>query len=423
MNRIGSTKTLGARLVRRVAVAGALALTLLCASWLLGDTSAAQAQSLVITKTVGTEAGCPPASETTVPVGTRVNYCVKIHNTGSITYTNVRFIDPELEVSYSMTTTFVPGLVIDRTSTQIGQFGQVRHLVSVTNTVYATATLQGGGVTTAQATARAHLAPPSPLEARVLITKTVGLVPGLCATGNEVVIDRGTPVYYCFVVTNVGNVPFTRYVYNDVQLQIAGASTTFTFWPGDTITRTNTYTNWAKLGPVTPTVSITNTVLVEAAGPYADAEDIDRAHVTVIQPTPAPAITVRKTVGLASGVCADATSILVAPGTPVYFCISVRNTGNVDLARIVVHDFMQKNPPLTATITRTTTFSPGELITFTNTTTGTSFLGNVVQSADFTNLVDVEASGPNGGADGSATAVVDVLPASDKRVYLPTVER
>ena len=66
-----------------------------------------------------------------------------------------------------------------------------------------------------------------------------------------------------------------------------------------------------------------------------DPEDIDRAHVTVIQPTPAPAITVRKTVGLASGVCADATSILVAPGTPVYFCISVRNTGNVDLARVV----------------------------------------------------------------------------------------
>lgn len=423
MNRNRWTGKLGARLVRSVAVASALALTLLWASWLLGDTSAAHAQSLVITKTVGTEAGCPPTPETTVPVGTRVNYCVKIHNTGAITYTNVRFTDPELEITYVMTATFVPGLVIDRTSANVSQFGQVRHLVSVTNTVYATATLQGGGVATAQATARAHLVAPSPLDARVLITKTVGLVPGLCATGKEVVIDRGTPVYYCFVVTNVGNVPFTRYEFNDVQLQIAGASSTFVFWPGATITRTNTYTSWVKLGPITPTVSVTNTVLVEATGPYANAEDIDRAHVTVIQPTPAPAITVRKTVGLASGVCATESSILIAPGTPVYFCISVRNTGNVDLARIIVHDFMQKNPPLMATITRTTTISPGELITFTNTTTGTSFLGNVVQTADFTNLVDVEASGPNGGADGSASAVVDVLPANIKKVYLPTVER
>ena len=407
-------------------MASALALTLLWASWLLGGTSAAHAQSLVITKTVGTQAGCPTTQEITVPVGTRVNYCVKIHNTGQVTLNKpVMYItDPTLRVTYVMTpSSFPPGLIIERTSANISRFGQVRHLVSVTNTAYLTATVQGSVVATAQATARAHLVAPSPLNAGVLITKTVGLVPGVCASGNQVVINRGQPVYYCFTVTNVGNVPYTRYEYNDVNLQISAASSPGTFWPGDTITRTNTYTNWAKLGPVTPTVSITNTVLVEATGPYADAEDIDRAHVTVIQPTPAPAIAVRKTVGLSSGVCADATSILVAPGTPVYFCISVRNTGNVDLARIIVHDFMQKNPPLMATITRTTTLSPGELITFTNTTTGTSFLGNVVQNADFTNLVDVETNGPNGGADGSASAVVDVLPASDKKVYLPTVER
>lgn len=406
--------------------AGALALAMFCASWLFGDVTPAHAQSVVITKTVGTEAGCPPAQEVTVPVGTRVNYCVKIHNTSQMTFTQpvLRITDPTLGATYVMTpSSLPPGVMFDRTSANISRFGQVRHLVSVTNTAYMTMTVQGNVVATAQSTARAHLVAPAPLDARVLITKTVGLVPGLCATGNQVVINRGVPVYYCFVVTNVGNVPFTRYVYNDVQLQISGASTTDTFWPGDTITRTNTYTDWAKLGPVTPTVSITNTVLVEATGPYANAEDIDRAHVTVIQPTPAPAIAVSKTVGLVSSVCAASPNILIQPSTPVYFCISVRNTGNVNLTQLILRDFMQKDPPLTAVITRTTRLEPGEVVTFTNTTQGLSFLGNVVQTADFANLVDVEASGPSGGADGSASAFVDVFPAADRRVYLPFVDR
>jgi hypothetical protein len=426
MNRQAGSGGVIARWLRMAGSASALVLAMLCASWLLGDATPVQAQSLVITKTVGTQAGCPSTQEITVPVGTRVNYCVKIHNTSQVTFTQpvLQITDPTLRVTYVMTpSSLPPGLIIERTSANISRFGQVRHLVSVTNTAYLTATVQGSVVATAQATARAHLVAPVPLDARVLITKTVGLVPGVCATGNQVVINRGQPVYYCFTVTNVGNVPYTKYEYNDVNLQISGASTTDTFWPGDTITRTNTYTNWAKLGPVTPTVSITNTVLVEATGPYAGAEDIDRAHVTVLQPTPAPAIAVAKTVGLASSVCAASPNILIQPSTPVYFCISVRNTGNVNLTQLIVRDFMQKDPPLTAVITRTTTLEPGEVVTFTNTTQGLSFLGNVVQTADFTNLVDVEASGPGGGADGSAAAFVDVFPANERRVYLPLVDR
>ena len=174
---------------------------------------------------------------------------------------------------------------------------------------------------------------------------------------------------------------------------------------------------------MTPTVSITNTVTVAASGPYGVADDFDRSYVTVIQPAPAPAIAVTKTVGLVSGACATSSGILIAPLTPVYFCIAVKNSGNVNLTQIVLRDFMQKTPPLSAVITHTTIFEPGEVVTFTNTTQGLSFLGNIVQTADFANSVDAEASGPNGGAAGSASAFVDVLPANSNKVYLPTVER
>ncbi len=44
-----------------------------------------------------------------------------------------------------------------------------------------------------------------------------------------------------------------------------------------------------------------------------------------------PAISVVKTVGTTSGVCATTSSITVAPGTTVYYCYTVTNTGTVTL--------------------------------------------------------------------------------------------
>jgi hypothetical protein len=44
-----------------------------------------------------------------------------------------------------------------------------------------------------------------------------------------------------------------------------------------------------------------------------------------------PAITLMKTVGTVPGVCSDTTEITVSPGTMVYYCYTVTNTGNVTL--------------------------------------------------------------------------------------------
>ncbi len=47
--------------------------------------------------------------------------------------------------------------------------------------------------------------------------------------------------------------------------------------------------------------------------------------------TTQPAITLMKTVGTVAGVCSDTTEINVSPGTTVYYCYTVTNTGNVTL--------------------------------------------------------------------------------------------
>ena len=409
---------------RRLAMAAALAVVLLGVGWLAGDVTPAHAQEVVITKTVGTSvSGCPASRAITVTLGASVNYCFTIHNTGTLSFTQYVYSDSLLRRTFTTTVeggVFAPGSVVVRTNAQFPELGPVRPLASVTNTVYLTATAVGGAIVTAQSSARVHVTPPDPINAAVLITKTVGLTPGVCATGKQLVVNRGVPVYYCFTVTNVGNVPFTRYEYNDAQLQVSGATTVWEFWPGSVITRTNSV--FSQLGPFTPTVSLTNTVSVDADGPYGPAFAIDRAQVTVIQPPPAPAIVVTKTVGVESAICADAENVEVAASTPVFFCISVQNTGNIDLTRVIVYDTLATVPPLSATITRTVNLAPGGVVTFTHTMQGLSFLGNIVQTADFTNTVDVLAVGPFGQATGRATSSVAVLPAQ-KRVYLPTIQR
>jgi hypothetical protein len=126
-------------------------------------------------------------------------------------------------------------------------------------------------------------------------------------------------------------------------------------------------------------------------------------------------------VGLASGVCATAGTIQVPPRTPVFFCISIQNTGNTDFTQVQMWDEMQTTPPFAATITQQRRLEPGQVITYTDARPELGFLGNVVQSQYFTNRVAVTVTGSNSQATGNSTASVE-MPVGD-RVYLPTVER
>ena len=407
---------------RMLAVACALALAILWAGWLLGDVTPAYAQEVVITKTVGVASGCATTQEITATVGTLVYYCFTIQNTSAISYTQYVYQDTFLSRTFTTTAQsggFPPGSILVRTSVEIGSLGPLRLLEGVTNTVLLTATAGNDVTATAQSSARVNLVAPTPLVAAVLITKTVGTTPNVCATAQEVTVNRGEPVYFCFTITNVGNVPYTQYVFEDNTL-LHTYTTRGVYWPGAVITRTNTA--FTSLGPVTPSLSVTNTVSLVASGPYSVAEDIDRAHVTVIQPPPEPSIQVTKTVGLVSGACATESTIQVTSSTPVYFCISVKNTGNTYYTQVVLKDDLLTDPPFSATVTqRNILFEPGEVITYTNARPGLEFLGDIVQAKDFINQVEVTASGPNSLAVGGSAALVEVL--VDRRIFLPNVAR
>lgn len=410
------------RCARRAAAAGALAVAVLWVGWVGGDVTPVHAQQVVITKTVGVTPGdCPTTQAITETVGTPVYFCFTIQNTSAISYTQYVYRDTFLSRTFTTTAEgggFPPGYILVRTSTELPSLGPLRMLDAVTNTVLLTATAANGVTATAQSSARVHVVAPSPLDAAVLITKTVGTVPHVCADSKTVTVHRGEPVYFCFTITNVGNVPFSEYAYDDTYLLQAYKSPG-EFWPGSVFTRTNTA--FASLGPVTPTVSVTNTVKLVATGPYGDADGSDHADVTVIQPPPEPSILVTKTVGLVSGVCATEGTIQVSSRTPVFFCISIQNTGNTDFTQVQMSDEMQTIPPLTVLLTQQRRLEPGQVITYTNARPELSFLGNVVQAKPFTNQVDVTVTGPNSQALGGSVASVE-MPVSD-RVYLPTVER
>ena len=43
----------------------------------------------------------------------------------------------------------------------------------------------------------------------IVLTKTVGTTPGVCAATTEITVDPMTEVYYCYTVQNTGNITLT----------------------------------------------------------------------------------------------------------------------------------------------------------------------------------------------------------------------
>lgn len=94
---------------------------------------------IAVTKTVGLTSGACTSSVLNVPLGTPVYYCVTIQNQSEITVTNLTVTDPLLGYTYSTTTPQSPGASL--TLTDMGPYTPT---VSITNTVYATATTSLG---------------------------------------------------------------------------------------------------------------------------------------------------------------------------------------------------------------------------------------------------------------------------------------
>jgi uncharacterized repeat protein (TIGR01451 family) len=164
-----------------------------------------------------------------------------------------------------------------------------------------------------------------PVPAITLI-KTVGTTPGVCAPTSAITVDPGTTVYYCYTVTNTGNVTLNLHDLADDQLGTIFLGLNYALTPGSSV---NTVAAGLSIPAVINTTT-TNTATWTGynSGPTDSTTAQASATVTVVA---APSITLTKTVGTVSGVCAATSSISVVAGTTVYYCYEVTNTGNTTL--------------------------------------------------------------------------------------------
>lgn len=168
----------------------------------------------------------------------------------------------------------------------------------------------------------------------LLLTKTIGTEAGRCPTTSIINVLSGTPIYFCYEVKNATNITFTEHQLLDSKLQNQAIDIDYILPPGD-ITET-------IRGPITVTSSILNvdqTALWTALN--LDGTEIftatDRAGALVI----APDIEINKYVqpnvnGTLAGSCPDTPSITIPRGANLQHCISITNTGDVDLITITI---------------------------------------------------------------------------------------
>ncbi len=115
------------------------------------------------------------------------------------------------------------------------------------------------------------------LTPSIILTKTVGTVPGMCATTDNITVMEGTEVYYCYQIQNTGNVTLTLHDLVDTEL-----GTLLTAFPYDLVPGA---LSPQVIVPATLSVTTVNTATWTAYivdGPTAIATDMARV---VVEPS------------------------------------------------------------------------------------------------------------------------------------------
>ena len=74
-----------------------------------------------------------------------------------------------------------------------------------------------------------------PAAASIVITKTVGTTPGVCATTDEITVTAGTTVYYCYEVANTGNLTLNLHDLADSELGTIFSGLSYALAPGGSV--------------------------------------------------------------------------------------------------------------------------------------------------------------------------------------------
>ena len=237
-----------------------------------------------------------------------MTYCYTVRNTGNWALVAHNLIDDQLgTILTNFPYNLMPGASAFLTMTIVVTD-------SVTNVATWSARGGGGAVASDDDLAQVVVVPPS-LE----LVKTVGLDASVCASTDQVEVAPGTPVTYCYEVTNTGIEALDQHTLVDDQLGTILMNFPYNLMPGASAFLTQT---------VVVSDSITNIATWSAETDDGIAvSDEDTAQVVVIP----PAIELVKTVGLDASVCAATDQVDIPAGTKVTYCYSVRNTGITSL--------------------------------------------------------------------------------------------
>ncbi len=159
--------------------------------------------------------------------------------------------------------------------------------------------------------------------ASISLTKTVGTTSGVCAGTSNITVPQGTTVYYCFTVTNTGNVAFGLHTLTDSVLGNIFTGAAYNLAPGASV-------NTVQLGVSIPYVANANTTNVGTWTAYnatgGQAQATATATVNVIPPR-CPAGYHEVTL-LSEGFESGTLGMFTADGTPAWAAVNTAaNTG------------------------------------------------------------------------------------------------
>ncbi len=347
--------------------------------------------TLVKVGTLDNTVVAPPARS---DVGDKINYAFTVTNTGNVTLSSVKVIDPLLPTLSCTIASLEPGAV---NTSCIGSYALVQADVNAAtraNTATVTGTPPSGPDATANATANV----PLPAAASLTLAKVPTLDDTVVAPAGRP--DVGDKITYAFTVTNTGNVTLTDVTVTDPLVAVSGAPIA-ALAPGatDSTTFTATYTiTQADLNagarPNTATVAGT-----PPTGPPITATG------TANQPlAPQPSIALVKTATMNDGGDGRADA-----GDTISYAFAITNTGNVQLTNVTVSDPLAtvSGGPITsldAGVTDTTTFVATYTLTQADIDAGkvqnqATVSGTPPTGADVVDLSDEASPGSGTGKD------------------------
>jgi subtilisin family serine protease len=186
--------------------------------------------NISLTLTVGTnENECSIVDSIFVDEGTEVFYCYTVENTGDTTLSLHDLVDEDLgEIFFELAYELPPGQSVNTVAAGL----TISKVINETTEITTVWTAYDGNFITVSASASATVTVNNP---SITLTKTVSIEPGICGLESSIEVSAGTEVFYCYFVTNTGNVTFSRHDLIDDQLGVIFSGFEYDLLPGESL--------------------------------------------------------------------------------------------------------------------------------------------------------------------------------------------